>query len=62
MQTEQLRKCAHEPCICQVAPEDEYCGDRCRENARTGRDTCTCDHVDCAVEPDLVVAPLASPA
>lgn len=62
MQIDHLQKCAHQPCVCQVTKSDEYCSANCRKHAAENADTCTCGHVDCAVEPEPLGVPLASPA
>ncbi len=62
MQIDHLKKCAHVPCVCEITSEQEYCSDRCRNNAADGSDTCTCGHIDCAVEPVEIDADLALPA
>jgi len=61
MQIDHLQKCAHEPCVCQVTPDQEYCSDHCRESSAAHRDSCRCSHIDCAVEP-AEADPLAQPA
>lgn len=62
MQIDHLHECAHAACICQITTEQDYCGDSCRDNAAAGKDSCTCGHLDCALEPAKVEPLLAQPA
>jgi hypothetical protein len=48
MENQEKTKCAHIPCICYVAPGQEYCGEACRDAG--GEDVeiaCQCDHASC---------------
>lgn len=50
MQIDHLQKCAHSPCVCQVTPDQEYCSDRCRDDAAAGSERCNCGHEACKNE------------
>lgn len=45
--------CAHQPCVCEVKDNDDFCGGPCREAAAANSDTCRCGHLECSIEPAL---------
>jgi hypothetical protein len=63
MANQETRKCAHIPCLCDVAPGRKYCGDSCRD---AGSDdvaiACQCDHVTCPLTIREFVSRLAAQA
>jgi hypothetical protein len=45
---QQNKKCAHIPCLCNVPPGQEYCGEVCRDAGREDVEiSCQCDHPQC---------------
>jgi hypothetical protein len=44
-------KCAHEPCVCEVAPGQTYCSEYCERVATSqpplAAALCRCGHSDC---------------
>jgi hypothetical protein len=44
-----MKNCAHEGCRCQVAEDQEFCGDFCRDHVAGGPtgQPCGCGHPDC---------------
>lgn len=43
-----VNKCAHIPCLCDVAPGEEYCGSACRDAGSDQVEVlCECGHTDC---------------
>jgi hypothetical protein len=41
-------KCAHIPCLCNVAGGEEYCGEACRDAGSEDVEiACQCDHPAC---------------
>jgi hypothetical protein len=48
MANQKSKKCAHIPCLCDIAEGEEYCGEACRD---AGSDeveiACQCDHAAC---------------
>ena len=56
MANKNTKKCAHIPCLCDVAPGQEYCGEACRDAGSEAVDiACQCDHAACP----LVIRPSA---
>lgn len=53
MHSDQQQECAHKPCVCQVTTHDGFCSEGCKKAAAEDGDTCTCGHLDCAIEPAL---------
>jgi hypothetical protein len=48
MMNQNTRKCAHIPCLCDVAKGEEYCGESCRYAGREDVEiACQCDHTAC---------------
>jgi hypothetical protein len=48
MADQQTKKCAHIPCLCDVANGEEYCGEACRDAGSEGVEiACQCDHPTC---------------
>ena len=48
MANKNTKKCAHIPCLCDVAPGQEYCGEACRDAGSEAVDiACQCDHAAC---------------
>jgi len=48
MKDQESRKCAHIPCLCEVADGQEYCGEFCRIAEREDIEiACQCDHLPC---------------
>jgi hypothetical protein len=48
MANQDTKKCAHIPCLCDVADEEEYCGEACRDAASEDVEiACQCDHRPC---------------
>lgn len=50
MATETIeKKCAHALCDCQAAPGSDYCGEYCRDAAKTHITDikCSCEHDNC---------------
>jgi len=46
-----MRKCAHIPCLCDVADGEEYCGQICRDAGSEDVEiACQCDHLACPLE------------
>jgi hypothetical protein len=44
-----LKNCGHEGCKCQVADDQEFCSDHCREHVASGPtgEPCGCGHAEC---------------
>jgi hypothetical protein len=43
-----MKKCAHIPCLCDVADGEEYCGEACRDAGSDDVEiACRCDHPVC---------------
>jgi hypothetical protein len=48
MANQKSKKCAHIPCLCDVADGDEYCGETCRDAGSEDVEiACQCDHLAC---------------
>ena len=48
MKDQKSRKCAHIPCLCEVADGEEYCGNACRDaGSEDAEIACQCDHPPC---------------
>jgi len=48
MANQQTKKCAHIPCLCDVAGGQEYCGESCRDAGSEDVEiACQCDHLVC---------------
>ena len=48
MANKKTKKCAHIPCLCDVPPGEEYCGEACRDAGSTDVEiACQCDHTAC---------------
>jgi hypothetical protein len=48
MANQKNKKCAHIPCLCDVAEGEEYCGEVCREAGSEDVEiACQCDHPLC---------------
>jgi hypothetical protein len=48
MPNQNTRKCAHIPCLCDVAKGQEYCGEACRyAGSEDVQIACQCDHASC---------------
>jgi hypothetical protein len=48
MANQEENKCAHIPCLCEVAPGQKYCGEACREAGSEDVEVaCQCDHAKC---------------
>ncbi len=49
MSQQEERKCAHEPCECNVAPGEKYCGDFCKDaGSEEVEIACECGHPPCS--------------
>jgi hypothetical protein len=49
MATEQLQKCAHQPCLCIPAEGEKYCSTLCEEAGSEETEiACDCGHPACA--------------
>lgn len=59
MSIDPVHPCAHPPCICEVREAGAFCSDHCREAATLDSETCTCGHLDCALEPEAVAVVMA---
>ena len=58
MADKNTKKCAHIPCLCDVALGQEYCGEACRDAGSEAVDiACQCDHAACplVIRPSLPV-------
>ena len=45
---QKARKCAHIPCLCEVADGEKYCGNACRDAGSEDVEiACQCDHPPC---------------
>ena len=44
-----MKNCGHEGCKCQVAEEQDFCGDFCRQHVSEGPtgEPCGCGHPEC---------------
>jgi hypothetical protein len=43
-----MHLCEHDACICETAPDGEYCSERCRRHgAEVGPGPCGCGHPLC---------------
>ncbi len=65
MAKKKTTKCAHIPCLCDVADGKEYCGEACRDAGSEDIEiACQCDHPACPLvvrqSAPLGVADLAS--
>jgi hypothetical protein len=48
MANQEKTKCAHIPCLCDVAPGQEYCSEACRDAGSEEVDiACQCAHASC---------------
>jgi hypothetical protein len=48
MANQKSKKCAHMPCLCDVADGEEYCGEACRDAGSDDVEiACQCDHAAC---------------
>ena len=48
MVNQKTKKCAHIPCLCDVADGEEYCGQPCRDAGSDDVEiACRCDHALC---------------
>jgi hypothetical protein len=47
MQSENLIKCAHEPCRCLVEVEDQFCSTACANPKDAISNHCPCGHPEC---------------
>ena len=48
MLNQKMKKCAHIPCLCDVAQGEEYCGEACREaGSQDVEIACQCSHPAC---------------
>jgi hypothetical protein len=48
MANQETKKCAHIPCLCDVAKDQEYCGEACRDAGSEDVEiACQCDHQAC---------------
>jgi hypothetical protein len=48
MANKKTKKCAHIPCLCDVLPGEEYCGEACRDAGSDDVEiACQCDHPAC---------------
>ena len=47
MQSENLIKCAHEPCRCLVEVEDQFCSPACANAKDAISNHCPCGHPEC---------------
>jgi hypothetical protein len=48
MANQEKAKCAHIPCLCDVGPGQEYCGEACRDAGNEEVEiACQCDHASC---------------
>jgi hypothetical protein len=57
MANQRMNKCAHIPCLCDVADGQEYCGEICRDAGSEDVEiACQCDHPACP----LTVRPFAT--
>ncbi len=46
---EDVRKCAHPACNCQVDEDSKYCSQYCEDAGGTMEISCNCGHQGCAV-------------
>ena len=48
MANQEKTKCAHIPCLCEVAPGQKYCSEACRDAGSEDVEVaCQCDHASC---------------
>lgn len=48
MEIQGIKKCAHIPCLCNVADGEEYCGETCRDAGHEDVEiSCQCNHAAC---------------
>ena len=48
MENQEKSKCAHIPCVCDVVPGQEYCGEACRDAGSEDVEiACQCGHTSC---------------
>jgi hypothetical protein len=48
MANQKSKKCAHIPCLCDIAEGEEYCGEACRDAGSDDVEiACQCDHAAC---------------
>jgi hypothetical protein len=48
MANQEKAKCAHIPCLCEVAPGQKYCSEACRDAGTEDVEVaCQCDHASC---------------
>lgn len=48
MAVEKKKRCAHIPCTCEVAPEQKYCSEVCKNAGSEDVEiACQCDHPAC---------------
>ena len=48
MANQETAKCAHIPCMCEVASGQKYCSEACRDAVGKGVEiACQCDHASC---------------
>lgn len=54
MTDKKTKKCAHIPCMCDVEPGQEYCGDACRDAGSEDVEiACQCGHATCPLTLEL---------
>ena len=44
------KKCAHEGCMCQAAPDSKYCSTLCEDSVGKTTLECDCGHPGCAAQ------------
>jgi hypothetical protein len=48
MEKQKQDRCAHLPCMCEVKPDQKYCGDTCRDaGSEEVEIACECNHEVC---------------
>jgi hypothetical protein len=48
MANKKMKKCAHIPCLCDIADGEEYCGETCRDAGSDDVEiACQCNHAAC---------------
>jgi hypothetical protein len=51
MANQEMKKCAHIPCLCDVPNGEEYCGEACREAGSEDVEiACQCSHPACPLK------------
>lgn len=60
-QATKTKKCAHLPCLCEVAQHVEFCGDACRDaGSEEVEIACQCDHPACPLTIEQIMPPSAA--